>query len=114
MKSSAKACAIPERCIYPSVLMTALTVSAVLPLTSFGIKTHSLEMAAGVIRMTAPITNAVLVRSPVLYMCAFGAANGHSVFATHTPASAKRNDKRTDQPKKQTHKENPTPLTPQI
>lgn len=53
-------------------------------------------MAAGVMRMTAPISNAVLVRSPVLYMCVFGAANGHGVFAMHPPVWQK--ETKTQQP----------------
>lgn len=69
-------------------------------------------MAAGVMRTTATISNAVLVQYPVLHMCVFGAANGHGVFAMCPPVWQKRNQKPTAQPKKK-HKQqqqtNPSP-----
>lgn len=69
-------------------------------------------MAAGVMRMTAPISNAVLVRSPVLYMCVFGASNGHGVFAMHPPVWQK--ETKTQQPNQKKNKQQQTNPSPAL
>lgn len=68
-------------------------------------------MAAGVMRTTAPISNTVLVRSPVLCRCVFGAANSHGVFAMRPPVWQK--ETKNQQPNQKKHKQqqqtNPSP-----
>lgn len=110
MKSSARACAIPERYIYPSALMTALAVSAVLPLTSSGIKTLVRDGSRCNENDCTYQQRCPCSISCVVYVCVW-CCKWPWCFCNASPGLAKRNQNPTAQPKKKTKQQqtNPSP-----